>query len=98
MNVNPTQSGSVDKWMDGLVGAKKAQQSNNPTIQQSSAAVESLASAPVKTDVTAFAPLETADAARAAIQNLTKNFLAQPKVALLAQATEFSENALRLLQ
>ena len=100
MNVNaaaPAGNGLVDKWMDGLVGSKK---SNNPAIQQSNNPVEAQPrKLVVATENVAFSvPVETSDAASVAIQSLAKNFLAQPNVALLAQATGFSENALRLLQ
>jgi len=46
----------------------------------------------------AVTPLQDADAARAAIQSIRKNFLAQPEVAMLAQANQLPQNALRLLQ
>lgn len=46
----------------------------------------------------AVSPLADADAARAALQAVRKQFLAQPQVAMLAQANELPQNALRLLQ
>ena len=98
MNVNAAaQIGSVDKWMSGLVDSKK---STNPIIHQSNNPVATQArNLAVTTENVAFSvPIQTADTASAAIQSLAKNFLAQPNVALLAQATDLSENALRLLQ
>ena len=46
----------------------------------------------------ALSPVTNADAARALIQTLKKNFFANPGSAMLAQANQVPENALRLLQ
>ena len=46
----------------------------------------------------ALSPLQDAAAARAAIQNLKQNFFANTGSAMLAQANQVPENALRLLQ
>lgn len=46
----------------------------------------------------AVSPLADTAAAQAAIQAVRKQFLAQPNVAMLAQANQLPENALRLLQ
>jgi len=46
----------------------------------------------------AVSPLQDADATRAALQSVRKQFLAQPNVAMLAQANQLPQNALRLLQ
>jgi hypothetical protein len=99
MNINAAaqiKNGLVDNWINGSVGSKKSnpttQQSNNPVAAQPrklAVAIENVAFT---------VPIETDDAASLAIRSLAKNFLAQPNVALLAQATDFSENALRLLQ
>ena len=43
-------------------------------------------------------PLQDPEAARAAIQAVRKQFMAQPSVAMLAQANQLPQNALRLLQ
>ena len=43
-------------------------------------------------------PLQDADATRAALQAVRKQFMAQPNVAMLAQANQLPQNALRLLQ
>ena len=48
--------------------------------------------------VSAISPLKDADATRAALQAVRKQFLAQPDVAMLAQAKQVPQNALRLLQ
>ena len=48
--------------------------------------------------VSAVSPLPDADATRAALQAVRKQFLAQPEVALRAQANQLPQNALRLLQ
>lgn len=44
------------------------------------------------------APLQDGEATRAALQSVRKQFLAQPNVAMLAQANQLPQNALRLLQ
>ncbi len=46
----------------------------------------------------AVSPLQDAEATRAALQAVRKQFLAQPNVAMLAQANQLPQNALRLLQ
>lgn len=46
----------------------------------------------------AVSPLTDTAAAQAAIQAVRKQFLAQPNVAMLAQANQLPQNALRLLQ
>lgn len=43
-------------------------------------------------------PLQDTTAAQAAMQAVRKQFLAQPNLAMLAQAQQLPENALRLLQ
>ena len=43
-------------------------------------------------------PLQDTEAARAALQAVRKQFMAQPNVAMLAQANQLPQNALRLLQ
>ncbi len=43
-------------------------------------------------------PLQDAGATRAALQAVRKQFMAQPNVAMLAQANQLPQNALRLLQ
>ncbi|MFO1488092.1 MAG: flagellin [Verrucomicrobiota bacterium] len=48
--------------------------------------------------VSAVSPLQDAGATRAALEAVRKQFIAQPSVALLAQAKELPQNALRLLQ
>lgn len=46
----------------------------------------------------ALSPIENAEGARAMMQLLRKQFLAQPEVAMRAQANQLPQNALRLLQ
>jgi flagellin len=46
----------------------------------------------------ALSPIQDAEAARALIQKVRHNFLANPGSAMLAQANQVPENALRLLQ
>ena len=48
--------------------------------------------------VSAVSPLADAEATRAALQAVRKQFLTQPSVAMLAQANQLPQNALRLLQ
>ena len=43
-------------------------------------------------------PLQDTTATRAALQAVRKQFMAQPQVAMLAQANQLPQNALRLLQ
>ncbi len=43
-------------------------------------------------------PLQDMQATRAALQAVRKQFMAQPNVAMLAQANQLPQNALRLLQ
>lgn len=43
-------------------------------------------------------PLQDTAATRAALQAVRKQFMAQPQVAMLAQANQLPQNALRLLQ
>jgi hypothetical protein len=91
MNINGVTPGTNLPVQAGQTRPHKARSAQTDEAQ--------VRQVPVTTETTAFTvPIETVDAASAAIQNLAKNFLAQPKVALLAQATDFSENALRLLQ
>ena len=45
-----------------------------------------------------IAPLQDGAATRAALQSVRKQFMAQPSVAMLAQANQLPQNALRLLQ
>lgn len=46
----------------------------------------------------AILPIQDAEAARAMLQKVRQNFLANPGSAMLAQANQVPENALRLLQ
>ena len=57
-----------------------------------------LASLSAQNIASAITPLQDAPAARAAIQAVRQNFLANPARALLAQANPLPENALQLLQ
>jgi hypothetical protein len=48
-------------------------------------------------NIASISPLQDAEAARAMMQKVRQNFLANPGSAMLAQANQVPENALRLL-
>lgn len=58
---------------------------------------DSQASVAVQNIASAISPLQDAEAARAMMQKVRQNFLANPGSAMLAQANQVPENALRLL-
>ena len=99
MIINATNSQTAASFLQSA--------SARPHKPKTSAASENSETAGASTDqalitsqniASAVSPLQDTAATHAALQTVRKQFMAQPNVAMLAQANQLPQNALRLLQ
>jgi flagellin len=78
--------------------ATRAKAQSPPAAISESETAASQAALAAQNIASVVSPIQDAQAARAAIQAARQQFMAQPNLAMLAQANQLPQNALRLLQ
>lgn len=88
-----TASATSESTASNSVAATRLDAAASPPAETS----DSQATVAAQNIASALSPLEDAEAARALMEKVRQNFLANPGSAMLAQANQVPENALRLL-